>query len=47
MLNLSKYLTRQQQLAVCVIIFLLLTGWAVRAWRQANPPAPKPVSQTQ
>lgn len=30
-------LTKQQQLVICVVIFLLLTGWAVKAYRQAHP----------
>ena len=33
-------LTRQQQLFLCVVLLLLLTGWAVKAWRTAHPPAP-------
>lgn len=32
-------LTKQQQLVICVVIFLLLTGWAVKAYRQAHPKA--------
>jgi hypothetical protein len=32
-------LTRQQQLFLCVVLLLLLTGWAVKAWRTAHPPA--------
>jgi hypothetical protein len=31
-------LTRQQLNALGVVIFLLLTGWAVKAWRTAHPP---------
>jgi hypothetical protein len=32
-------LTRQEQLVLAVVIFLLLTGWAVKAYRAAHPPA--------
>lgn len=31
------YLTKQQQTFLCVVLLLLLTGWAVRAWRAAQP----------
>jgi hypothetical protein len=31
-------LTRQQQLVICLVLLLLLTGWAVKAWRNAHPP---------
>jgi len=30
-------LTRQQQLVICVVSILLLTGWAVKSWRLAHP----------
>lgn len=30
-------LTKQQQLFLCVVLLLLLTGWAVKAWRAAHP----------
>jgi len=33
-------LTRQQQMVICLVLLLLLTGWAVKAWRSAHPPAP-------
>jgi hypothetical protein len=33
-------LTRQQQLVIGVVILLLLTGWAVKAWRTAHPAPP-------
>ena len=29
-------LTKQQQLFLCVVLLLLLTGWAVKAWRTAH-----------
>jgi hypothetical protein len=32
-------LTRQEQLVLCIIMGLLLTGWAVKAYRAAHPPA--------
>lgn len=31
-------LTAQQQRVLCGVLFLLLFGWAVKAWRQAHPP---------
>ena len=31
-------LTKQQQLFLCAVLLLLLTGWAVKAWRTAHPP---------
>ena len=33
-------LTRQEQMVLCVILGLLLAGWAVKAYRSAHPPAP-------
>lgn len=39
------HLTRQEQLVLTVLVALLLTGWAVRSWRTAHPPAPVPVQQ--
>ncbi len=40
-------LSKQEQLVLCVILGLLLTGWAVKAYRNAHPPVqaveiPKP-----
>jgi hypothetical protein len=32
------YLTKQQQWVLCVVLGLLLLGWAVKAWRTAHPP---------
>ena len=32
------HLTRQQQLVICVGLFLLLTGWAIKAWKMVNAP---------
>jgi uncharacterized membrane protein YqjE len=31
-------LTKQEQMVLCVILGLLLTGWAVKAYRSAHPP---------
>ena len=33
-------LTKQEQLVLCVVLGLLLTGWAVKAYRAAHPAAP-------
>jgi hypothetical protein len=33
-----KYLTKEQQTVLCVILFLLLTGLAVKTWRIQHPP---------
>ena len=36
-------LTRAQQQFLCVVLLLLLTGWAVKSWRLAHPrPAANP-----
>ena len=32
-------LTKQEQLVLCVVLGLLLTGWAVKTYRAAHPPA--------
>jgi hypothetical protein len=34
-----KHLTKQQRTVLCVVVGLLLTGWAVKAFRTAHPPA--------
>ena len=31
-------LTKQEQMVLCVILGLLLAGWAVKAYRHAHPP---------
>ena len=31
-------LTKQEQLVLCVVLGLLLTGWMVKAYRTAHPP---------
>lgn len=33
-----KYLTKEQQTVLGVILFLLLAGLAVKTWRAAHPP---------
>jgi len=30
-------LTKQQQFVLCAVLFLFLTGLAVKAWRAAHP----------
>ncbi len=30
-------LTKQEQLVLCIVMGLLLTGWAVKAYRTAHP----------
>jgi hypothetical protein len=32
-----KGLTKQEQLVLCIVLGLLLTGWAVKAYRAAHP----------
>lgn len=32
-----KYLTKEQQTVLCVVLGLLLTGLAVKTWRTAHP----------
>ena len=34
-----KGLTKQEQLVLCIVLGLLLTGWAVKTYRAAHPPA--------
>ena len=33
-----SHLTRQEQLVLCIIISLFLTGWIVKAYRTGHPP---------
>jgi hypothetical protein len=33
------HLTKQERLVLCAVIGLLLTGWAVKAYRTAHPRA--------
>jgi hypothetical protein len=37
-----KYLTKEQQIVLCVILLLLLTGLAVKTWRTAHPRSAEP-----
>ena len=32
-------LTKQEQLVLCIVLGLLLIGWAVKTYRTAHPPA--------
>jgi hypothetical protein len=34
-----NYLTKQEQLVLCVVLGLLLTGLAVKTYRAAHPPS--------
>jgi hypothetical protein len=40
-------LTKQEQLVLCVVLGLLLTGWAVKAYRMAHLAAPAAESAKQ
>ena len=31
-------LTKQEQLVLCIVLGLLLVGWAVKTYRTAHPP---------
>jgi hypothetical protein len=35
------HLTKQEQMVLCLILGLLLTGWAVKAYRTAHPASSK------
>jgi hypothetical protein len=35
-----KYLTKQEQFVLCLVIALVLAGWAVKAYRAAHLSAP-------
>jgi|GEM_PF-663367 len=35
---LVNYLTKQEQFVLCLVMTLLLTGWAVKTYRTAHPP---------
>jgi hypothetical protein len=39
------HLTKHEQMVLAIVLGLLLTGWAVKAWRTAQPPVPPPISQ--
>jgi hypothetical protein len=36
-------LTKEEQKVLCLVLVLLLVGWAVKAYRTAHPPAPAEV----
>jgi hypothetical protein len=36
-IGVMKFLTKQEQLVLCIVAGLLLTGWAVKAYRLAHP----------
>jgi hypothetical protein len=40
-----SFLTKQEQMALCLIVVLLLTGWGVKSWRAAHPAAAVPLAQ--
>jgi hypothetical protein len=40
-----NFLTKQEQMVLCLIFVLLLTGMAVKTWRAAHPPAVVPLAQ--
>ncbi|MFN0066182.1 MAG: hypothetical protein ACKVYV_00960 [Limisphaerales bacterium] len=35
-------LTRQQQVAITVLLLLLIAGWAAKAWREGRVPQSPP-----
>jgi hypothetical protein len=35
----TNWLTKQERLVLCMVIALLLTGWAVKSYRMAHPAA--------
>jgi hypothetical protein len=37
-ISVVNYLTKQEQLVLCIVLGLLLTGWAVKTYRAAHPP---------
>jgi len=40
-----KGLTRQEQIVLCIVLGLLLTGWAVKVYRLSHPPATTRLAQ--
>jgi hypothetical protein len=40
-----NFLTKQEQMVLCLIFVLLLAGWAVKTWRAAHTPAVVPIAQ--
>jgi hypothetical protein len=44
-----SFLTKQEQMVLCLVVLLLLTGWAVKTYRTAHPaavPIPLPAQKT-
>lgn len=39
------FLTKQEQMVLCLILVLLLTGWVVKTWRTAHPADVVPLVQ--
>jgi len=37
------HLTKEEQMVLCIVMMLLLTGWAVKAYRTANTAQNNPV----
>jgi len=33
-----KNLTKQEQFVLCLILLIIMTGWAVKVYRTAHPP---------
>lgn len=42
-----KYLTKEQQIVLCIILLLLLTGLGVKTWRTAHSPVKSPPEKVQ
>lgn len=40
------HLTRQQICALALVLFVLVVGWGIRAWRLAHPSDPVPSVET-
>jgi hypothetical protein len=39
-IEIVKSLTKQEQFVLCIVMLLLLVGWAVKAYRAAHRPGP-------
>lgn len=37
------HLTKEEQMVLCIVMMLLLTGWAVKAYRTANAAQNAPI----
>jgi len=40
------HLTKQEQWVLCLVLGLVLVGWAVQTYRAAHPPAQPPAALT-